>query len=171
MVQQSPASFPVSLSNGPRSHRLSLPKSQDSRIEGHIRTAAGGQKPGDIATFPFNRKIDVWFAAICWAVHHKLKPVTHDKGGGFVSLGPNTNDIKTNRWQEEILSALAVDYYGSDEEKKFTDPKEIVDLANGFAASGIGPLLDALEPYLAMGYAPLYSAVMMCSEALEDSEA
>lgn len=171
MTAVSSPTFPIPLSIGPSSHRLYLPKSQNSRIESHIRTTAGGQKPGEIDNFPFARKVDVWFAAICWAVNNGLAPVQHDTTGGFVSLGPNTQDIRTSRWQEELLSVAAVDYFGVDEVEKYTDPKEIVDLANGLAASGTGPLLDAIEPFIAMGYPALAGVVMMYSEKLSDDDA
>ena len=161
-----PKQFPPSFVE--KQTKLVLPKSQDSRIEDLVQTRSGS-KQGDVSVRPFERKIDIWFAAIAWAVHKGLEPAQRVGTSYFVHLGPNQADIRRfEPYRAELLVALAVRHFGIDS-KDSQDVTKVIGLANRYAHAGIGPLLDALEEETKLYSPALHNTVDFFVEALETS--
>ena len=161
-----PTQFPPSFVE--KQTKLFLPKTQDSRIDNYVQTRSGSRQ-GDVSVLPFERKIDIWFAAIAWAVHKGLEPAKKSGTSSFVSLGPNQADIRRfEPWRGELLVALAVRDFGT-ESKDSQDITKVIGLANRYAQAGIGPLLDALDEQADLYSPALHTAVDFFVEALETS--
>lgn len=161
-----PTQFPPSFVE--KQTKLFLPKQQESRIDNYVQTRAGS-KERDVSVRPFERKIDIWFAAIAWAAHKGLEPAKRSGSSSFVSLGPNRQDIQRfEPYRGELLVALAVRHFGT-ESKDSQDITKVIGLANQYAQAGIGPLLDALDEQADLYSPPLHTAVDFFVEALETS--
>jgi hypothetical protein len=161
-----PTQFPPSFVE--KETKLFLPKTQDSRIDNYVQTRSGS-KQGDVSVRPFERKIDIWFAAIAWAAHKGLEPANKSGSSRFVSLGPKQAHIgRFEPYRGELLVALAVRDFGT-ESKDSQDITKVIGLANRYAQAGIGPLLDALDEQADLYSPALHTAIDFFVEALETS--
>jgi len=166
-VSTSSQPFPPSLTA--KAHPVALPKKHNAAIDAYVRTQSGANDEAS-KDKPFERKIDIWFAAIGFAVHKGLDP--SKKGGEkFINLGPTNKDIKVwESWRTEFLVALACRHFGSDEPEKYSNPVEIVKVANRYAAAGIGPLLDFLDE-ANVYYGPVnHNVIEAFAEMLSEAE-
>ena len=87
---------------------------------------------------------DFWFAAVLWAEHHELEPVSGSKAEKFIAVGPTPNDAKPETWMLELLLLIAVRRLEPDV-NALPEPTDVFKLANELAAAGAPLLLDELE--------------------------
>ena len=102
---------------------------------------AEGGKPKDVDRSPFNRYVDFWWAAIGVGVCEGrttaiAKP--HTFGTGVV--------LNQDPWRITHLELLAIAHTRSTDVLK--RPGEVIEMANGYAATGIPLLVEKLLPKL-----------------------
>lgn len=97
-----------------------------------------GEKNRD--TSPFNRYVDIWWAAMCIGIQESkrtsLKP---DAWHVFIRAG---EVLPSNPWRMFQLQLLGVGITGSTE--ILSRPAELINLANEYAATGLPILLDQM---------------------------
>ena len=102
-------------------------------------TTAGAREKPDKNPFP--RNVDMWFLAICIAVHLKIEPDFSDKGKLYKPI-PGTV-FGSELWRSDSLIMLAIAHSG--DEKIIDNPNEMMKIANGYAIAGLPILLAKLE--------------------------
>ena len=104
--------------------------------------AAEGSR-GSVDMSPFPRMVDMWFLAICIAVRDELEPLGKGKKGKNVKE-INRGEIFANepdRVRTLILIAIKV----SKDIKIVTEPRRMIEKANGLAAAGLPKLIEMLK--------------------------
>ena len=92
---------------------------------------------------PFPRMVDMWFLAICLAVRDGLKPVEKGKKGKDVTE-INRGEVFANETDRvHILMLIAIKVSGNIE--IVTEPRKMIDIANGLAGAGLPKVIDMLE--------------------------
>lgn len=120
---------------------LRFPANLRDRIHRYVRQHQGGAVIVEQA--PFRRQLDVWVAAIGIACAKGLKP----RKGSSTSWGErfvDTRSVQLDPQVAELLVAIAAADWGIEDER-LGDPKEVMELANAYAASGLPLLLQWLE--------------------------
>lgn len=117
---------------------LRIPEEYRERVEEFSRTrATGGQRPSPDDS-PFERQVDLWFAAVCLGAR-KGKRVTPAKWHKF-------NDgtvLLQDAWRIELLELLAIGL--TDRPEVIGDPAEVVEIANELAAAALPELFFMME--------------------------
>jgi hypothetical protein len=102
-------------------------------------TNAGARERSD--KYPFPRNVDMWFLAICLAVHHKIDPDFSEKGKMYKPI-PGTV-FGSELWRSDSLILLAISHSG--DEKIIDNPNEMIKIANAYAIAGFPSLMAMLE--------------------------
>lgn len=146
-------------------HNLKLPDDIKEKALRWVQAqaATAHRKPSDA---PFRRLIDFWFAAIAWAVHTGLEPVSAATGGKFVSIGPKSQDVSIEDWKCNLLLVLAVKAFGH-EDPRAQDPSAVVDLANRYAEAGAAALVTKLESVEELATPMLYRVTDLFTDEVE----
>ena len=90
---------------------------------------------------PFPRMVDMWFLAVCLAVHHGLDPV-------FDAAGPTYKAIEgavfgSDPWRSNALILIAIGHTG--DVNIADNPNEMMRIANAYALAGLPRLISLLE--------------------------
>jgi hypothetical protein len=109
------------------------------KYSGTFRSEEG--TPKDIDRSPFSRYVDFWWAAIGIGVSEGRTSAI-EKPHTFVTGAVLNQDI----WRITHLELLAIAYTGSTD--VLGRPGEVMEIANGYAATGIPLLVDQLLPKL-----------------------
>lgn len=117
---------------------LRFPEKYKDEIEGFCQTRPSGGKPGTPDDSPFPRQLDLWFLAVCMGaqknMHKKAK-----KSYRFI-----TGEILANDpYKIQLLEILSISK--TDDPYIISKPKEMMNLANEYAAAGIEELLDIMK--------------------------
>ena len=117
---------------------LKIPKRYLEEFQTYTMTMRSDDgRPKDVDRSPFDRYVDLWWAAIGVGVcEGRLSEI--DEAHKFVT-GVVLNQ---EPWRIIHLELLAIGHTGSVEVLK--QPGKIIDIANGFAATGIPLLVDEL---------------------------
>jgi hypothetical protein len=103
------------------------------------RAEEGAPRSGDYR--PFERYVDLWWAALCIGVRQGRRATEAEVGTWHKFI--DTNQIlPTDPWRAEHLMLLAVAQTGSTE--ILAHPSNIIQMANEFAATGLMALADAM---------------------------
>ena len=136
---------------------LVTPDTQLAYYEQYCQT----QQPGraNVKRVPFRRKVDMWFAALSVAVHKNLRPqnLQGQKTSQFITGGEIFTGNDTWRIQVLMLIAIAIE----DTVEVVTDPRRMMEIANGLAAAGVPHIVRMLQEG---GEDPIVNI----SDALED---
>jgi hypothetical protein len=99
-----------------------------------FKTDAGA--PADIDRSPFNRYVDLWWAALCVGVHEGRRTIP-SKWHSFVT-GVVLNQ---DPWRIRQLELIAMAEEGED---ILREPGKVVMIGNEYAATGVPSLIDAM---------------------------
>jgi len=127
----------VSIANPYVNSQLRIPEYEwDAvrRFTTTFRPEAGGNP--DIDRSPFDRYVDLWWAALCLGVREgrqSLPPKWHDFVTGVV--------LNQDPWRIRHLELIALADQGP---RILEDPGKVIAIANGYAAAGMGTLIDVM---------------------------
>ncbi len=120
---------------------LRIPTNLRERVHRYVRQHQGGALIAEQA--PFRRQLDLWAAGVAVACAEGLDP----RGGSPTDWGTKFVDTRGVQLSEEIAQLLvtvaAADFGIQDH--KLSDPLEVMELANRYAAVGIPLVLEWLE--------------------------
>ncbi|MDE0315858.1 MAG: hypothetical protein OXM61_13210 [Candidatus Poribacteria bacterium] len=90
---------------------------------------------------PFPRMVDFWFSGLSLAAHRQLKPIDLVRQETFKFIEGSIFDRDSWRIQAVMLIAIAVE----DDVKIVGEPRRMMTIANGLAASGIPHIVEMLR--------------------------
>lgn len=90
---------------------------------------------------PFPRRVDMWFAAICIAAKKGLEPKDVRDTDGYKFIDGSI--FNSDPWRVNALMLLAIGAKGDVD--VVCSPREVIDIANGFAFAGIPLLIEMLQ--------------------------
>ena len=114
-----------------------------------------GQKP-DIDRSPFDRYVDLWWAALCLGVREAKRttpPRWHDFITGSV--------LNQDPWRIRHLELIALAEEGP---TVLEDPGKVISIANEYACTGIGKLIDAMTGQ----YEPIWTLTSLLRSLVEE---
>lgn len=118
---------------------LRFPKSRYEEVTWYTRTRADAGGSSSVQTSPFDRYVDLWFFAVCLGAREG-PPVELDREQtqrferGVLLQGSPDRIL--------LLEILAVTH--SQDPYIVSEPRRVIDIANGFAAAGLPLALDML---------------------------
>lgn len=119
---------------------LSIPEEYHEYFVRYCQTRTDGEKT-DIDKSPFRRMVDMWFLAVCVAVHNGLTPVdvTSKKTKKII----DGTIFSSDPWRINALMLMTV---GVEERVDvLTEPAEMMKLANNLAIAGLPLVIEMLE--------------------------
>ncbi|MBT6050829.1 MAG: hypothetical protein HOG49_28860 [Candidatus Scalindua sp.] len=119
---------------------LSVPEEYHEFFVQYCQTRTDGLKT-NIDKSPFRRMVDLWFLAVCVAVHQGLKPV--DLAGKKTKKIIDGTIFSSDPWRINALMLMAVGYEGKVD--ILTHPNEMMKLANNLAIAGLPVLVEMLK--------------------------
>lgn len=120
---------------------LRIPSDLRDRVHRYVRQHQGGALIAEQA--PFRRQLDLWAAGLAAACANGLQP----RGGSSANWGTKFVDTRAVQITEELaqlLVAIAADDLGIND-PRLSDPLEVIEIANKYAAVGIPVVLGWLE--------------------------
>jgi hypothetical protein len=147
-----------------RQHDLRLPKQIKDKALTSLVASQPNASHRSIEEAPFRRMYDFWLAAVLWAEHHALEPMSGAKTEKFISVGPTPNDAKPEIWMLELLLLIAVRRLEPDV-NALPEPADVFKLANELAAAGAPLLIDELERSADLMEPRLYTTAELFREA------
>jgi hypothetical protein len=120
---------------------LRIPTNLRERVHRYVRQHQGGALIAEQA--PFRRQLDLWAAGVAVACAEALEP----RGGSPADWGTKFVDTRGVQLSEE-LAQLLVTVAAADfgiQDQRLSDPLEVMELANRYAAVGIPLVLEWLE--------------------------
>jgi hypothetical protein len=120
---------------------LRVPTSLRERVHRYVRQHQGGALIAEQA--PFRRQLDLWALGVAVACAHGLSP----REGSPAEWGTKFVDTRGVQLSEELaqlLVAVAADDFGI-QDPRLSDPVEVLELANRYAAAGIPVVIEWLE--------------------------
>lgn len=120
---------------------LRFPGTCKERVQRYVRQHQGGNLIAEQA--PFRRQLDLWAISVAVASASGLDP----KPGSSASWGEkfvDTRSVQLGRELAELLVVIAADHFGIEDER-LSDPSEVMELANRYAAVGVLEVLKWLE--------------------------
>ena len=104
--------------------------------------AAEGSRRG-IDSSPFPRMVDMWFLAVCIAVRDELKPLEKGRKGKDVTE-INRGEVFANE-PDRVRTLMLIAIKVSKEIEIVTEPRRMIEIANGLAAAGLPKLIEMLK--------------------------
>jgi hypothetical protein len=120
---------------------LRIPLELRDRVHRYVRQHQGSALVAEQA--PFRRQLDFWTAAIAVACAKGLQP----RPGSSTTWGEkfvDTRAVQIDPRVADLLVVLAAGEYGIADER-LSDPAEVIELANRYAAAGAPTVLNWLE--------------------------
>ena len=125
---------------------LKVPVNVKSQFDNFVKRGQGS-KDKDLEISPFNTMLELWFLSVCIGARNNeqfnttnINTTTFIRGNIFV--GNDSNGL-SRKWMIEILEAIAIATENTHE--IINDPKDVIRIANNFAAGGIADTLQMLE--------------------------
>jgi len=126
---------------GIQNQDLRIPAEHYDAVRRFSMTRRGDEGPKDPDHSPFNRYVDVWWAALCVGVQEgKREQLNASKWHTFVRAG---EVLPSNPWRIFQLQMLAIGVTGNTE--ILSRPGELITLANEYAAGGLPLLLERMS--------------------------
>ena len=117
---------------------LRIPLSEYEAVRRFTMTRTSDEGPKDPDQSPFNRYVDLWWAALCiGAQENKRTPAA--EWHTFVRAG---EVLPSNPWRIFQLQLLGIGFTGSTEILR--RPRELITLANELAATGLPLLIEVM---------------------------
>ena len=131
------AGCPMRNYNNPfQKEELRYPKQYETDIQAYCKTRSS--QP--ITYSPFPRIVDFWFLSFCMGVQQSVRvPISRDNTVKFVEGTIFTSDP----WRIQILTMFAIGF--KNDAKIIGKPREIIQIANEFAAGGMDFVLEMLK--------------------------
>lgn len=121
-----------------QNRELRFPEKYKDEIEGYCQTRPSGGKPGTIDDSPFPRQVDLWFLSVCLGAQKNMHK-KEKKSYRFI-----TGEILANDpYKIQLLEILGISQ--SNDPYIISKPREIMNLANEYAAAGIEELIDIMK--------------------------
>ena len=102
--------------------------------------AQRGSKSSDIDQSPFPRMVDLWWAGLSLAAHHRQSPV--DLTGKSVVHMIDGDILDRDSWRVQFIMLIAIS--ATDDVEVVTDPTRMISIVNGLAAAGVPQVIDML---------------------------
>ena len=118
---------------------LRIPKSEYEAVRRFTMTRTDGEGTKDPDESPFNRYVDIWWAALCLGAQQN-KRTNAEEWHTFVRAG---EVLPSNPWRIFQLQLLGLGITGSTEILR--KPRELITLANELAATGLPLLIGEME--------------------------
>ena len=121
---------------------LRFPAKAMDLVENYTQTKRAndeGSRGGDFR--PFERYVDLWWAALCVGVREGRQTTEAECGGWHKFIDAN-QILPSDPWRAEHLMLLAVGITGNTE--ILERPSQIIEMANQFAATGYGLLIESM---------------------------
>lgn len=141
---------------------LIVPKVQLDFYDQYCQTQAVGRKNVDRS--PFRRKVDLWFAGLSLAARKQFEPAKLKK--------QDTSQFNTgvvfdqDPWRIQALMLIAIAVNGN--VKIVSDPRGMMDIANGLAAAGVDLIVEMLREG---GQTPIWNLSDALAELLQEKQA
>lgn len=123
---------------GIQNQDLKIPASEYEEVKRFTMTRAGNEGPKDPDQSPFNRYVDLWWAALCIGAQEN-KRTKAKEWHTFVRAG---EVLPSNPWRIFQLQLLGLGFTGSTE--ILHRPSELITLANELAATGLPVLIEEM---------------------------
>ena len=122
---------------------LIAPEAQRGYYDEYCRTNIVGRTNEDADQSPFRRRVDLWFVGFSLAAREQLKPInlTKEKTYQFITGGEIFNG--EDSWRIQIITLVAITI--EDNLEVVQDPRRMMEIANGLAASGVPHIIDMLN--------------------------
>lgn len=119
-------------------HDIMVPEEYREHFDTYVQRREG--KSARATHQPFARNVDLWFAAICFAVKKGLKP---EAPSGKTYKAAEGVVLASDAWRPTALVLLAL---GETEDPHIVErPGEMLRIANAYAAVGLPLILTILE--------------------------
>lgn len=119
---------------------LIIPDIQQDYYDQYCQTQTVGKI--NVDRIPFRRMVDLWLAGLSFAARKQLKPMdlTKEETHRFI-----TGEIfdGEDSWRIQVIMLVAITIDGNLE--IVLEPRKMMDIANGLAASGVEMIVDMLR--------------------------
>ncbi len=130
--------MPASFYNPFQAFEIQVPKDLHQFLHRYCKT--GGGTSTDHAPFP--RMIDFWFLSVCLAARYGLAPVSVAATAESVKIIDGTI-FAGDPSRVTVLMLLAI--AATEDVNVVTQPRKVIDVANGLAIAGIPKVVDLLD--------------------------
>ena len=124
---------------GIQNQDLKIPASEYAAVKRFTMTRTRDDGPKDPDQCPFNRYVDLWWAALCIGAQEN-KRTKAKEWHTFVRAG---EVLPSNPWRIFQLQLLGLGFTGSTEILR--RPSELISLANELAATGLPILIEIMQ--------------------------
>lgn len=143
---------------------LRYPKQYREEVERYTQRWAEGGEPGDPDDSPFPRIVDMWLLAVCiGAEMGRRTPMAREDSHKFIE----GSIFQGDPWRVEVLELLAIGFTGDPE--IIRNPREVVQLANELAATGMAKAIEMLREGHAGPIWNVSDAILQRMEAINRS--
>lgn len=118
---------------------LKFPSAFSDEAKKYCQTRQGGADPTQT---PFPRYVDFWFLAVCAGVAQATK-VPDEPASGWQPFITGSEGLGSDGWRVDLLELIAI--AARDDPTVVGEPKQVLDIANRYAAHGIPVVLDWLN--------------------------
>lgn len=120
---------------------LRLPKAYFEDVKRYCQTRPEGGK-ADPTQSPFPRYVDFWFLAVCVGAAQATK-LPDEPAAGWLPFITGSEGLASDAWRIDLLELLAI--AAKDDAAVVGEPRQVLDIANRYAAAGVSQVLDWLK--------------------------
>lgn len=120
---------------------LRLPKAYFDEVKTYCQTRPEGGK-ADPTQSPFPRYVDFWFLSVCVGAAQATK-LPDEPAGGWQQFITGSEGLASDGWRIDLLELLAI--AAKDDAAVVGEPRQVLDIANRYAAAGVPQVLDWLK--------------------------
>lgn len=121
---------------------LRLPSAYFDEVKGYCQTRPEGGKKPDPTQSPFPRYVDFWFLSVCVGAFNATK-LPDEPAGGWRGFITGSEGLGSDGWRVDLLELLAI--AARDDAAVVGEPRQVLDIANRYAAAGVPQVLDWLK--------------------------
>ena len=119
---------------------ITLPENFREHFHQYCLTRSQGSR-NDPEGSPFPRMVDMWFLAVCIAIHEGLSPAELPRTATYKAIEGAV--FGSDPWRSNAMMLIAIAYTGDVDVT--TDPNTMMRLVNGYALAGLPRLVSILE--------------------------
>ena len=120
---------------------LRFPTAYFEEMKKYCQTRPEGGR-ADPTLSPFPRYVDFWFLAVCVGVSQATK-IPDEPASGWRSFITGAEGLGSDGWRIDLLELIAI--AARDDETVIGDHRQVLDIANRYAAQGTPQVLEWLN--------------------------
>lgn len=120
---------------------LRFPTAFFEDVKRYCQTRPEGGR-ADPTQSPFPRYVDFWFLAVCVGAAQSTK-LPDEPAGGWRGFITGSEGLGSDGWRIDLLELLAI--AAKDDAAVVGEPREVLDVANRYAAAGVPQVLEWLK--------------------------